>query len=308
VNIGGVMKMNWIDHKTYLEILPPIEFNFEECLRFLSRSDQEVLHRISDGYLYKLIKVKAELVLCKIGRSQDRIVVDFPISPPPITSHEEVAAYMGEWFDLDQDLPGFYEMARQDRILQPLVDKYHGLRILCMPDLFEALSWAIMGQQINLTFAYTLKKRFVEKYGEGLTFEGETYWLFPSFEKIATIDVEELRDLQFTSRKAEYIIGVAKELANGNLNKDVLLQQDYQQVKKTLMALRGIGEWTADYVMMKCLQYSCAFPIADVGLHNALKQQLGLARKPTVEEINQIAEKWLGWEAYATFYLWRSLL
>lgn len=300
--------MNWIDYETYLEILPSVEFNFEECLRFLGRSDQEVLHRISDNHLYKLIKTKQELVLCKIGWGRDSIRVNFPINPPSKECREDVATYIDEYFDLNQDLRGFYEMARQDKILRPLVDKYNGLRILCMPDLFEALSWAIIGQQINLTFAYTLKKRFVEKFGEGVTFEGETYWLFPTFEKIATIDVEELRELQFTARKAEYIIGVAKEMANGNLNKDTLLQQDYQQVKKTLMAIRGIGAWTADYVMMKCMGFSCAFPIADVGLHNAIKLQLGMERKPTIEEINQIAANWQGWQAYATFYLWRSLL
>lgn len=300
--------MNWIDHQTYLEIPPPIEFNFEECLRFLDRSDQEVLHRIRAGHLYKLIKTKQELVLCKIGWGHDSIRVDFPINPPSKECREDVATYIDEYFDLNQDLRGFYEMAWQDKILRPLVDRYNGLRILCMPDLFEALSWAIIGQQINLTFAYTLKKRFVERFGESVTYDGETYWLFPTFEKIAGIDMGDLRELQFTARKAEYIIGVAEQMAHGHLNKGVLLQHNYQQVKKTLMAIRGIGGWSADYVMMKCLGFSCAFPIADVGLHNAIKLQLGMERKPTIEEINQMAEKWKGWQAYATFYLWRSLL
>lgn len=64
---------------------------------------------------------------------------------------------------------------------------------MCIPDLFEALSWAIIGQQINLTFAYILKKRFVENFGESLTFKGDTFWLFPNYEKIATISVDELK-------------------------------------------------------------------------------------------------------------------
>lgn len=58
---------------------------------------------------------------------------------------------------------------------------------------------------------------------------------------------------------------------------------------------------------MKCLHQSSAFPIADVGLHNALKVPLGLNRKPTIEEIKEVATNWQGWQAYATFYLWRSL-
>lgn len=300
--------MNWIDHESYIEIYPPEEFNFEECLIFLGRSSLEVLYQIKEGSVYKLIKVKESLILCKIGFSNDAIKVEFPISPVSIHSRKIVAEYIWEWFDLDQELGEFYQVASQDKVLKKLAHKYYGLRIMCIPDLFEALVWAIMGQQINLTFAYTLKKRFVELFGESLTFEGEKFWLFPSFEKIASINVDDLRKLQFTSRKAEYIIGIAKAMENGELSKELLLQKkDYQQMQKSLMMIRGIGAWTADYVMMKCLHDASSFPVADVGLHNALKNLLGLERKPTIEEIKEYAVDWEGWQAYATFYLWRSL-
>lgn len=300
--------MKWIDHESYIEIFPPKEFNFEECLTFLDRSNLEVLHQIKEGAVYKLIKVNESLILCKIGFMDNVIKVEFPIGPPSIKFRQKVAEYIWEWFDLEQDLGGFYQVANQDKVLKNLAQKYYGLRIMCIPDLFEALVWAIIGQQINLTFAYTLKKRFVEQFGESLTFEGNTFWLFPSFEKIALINVDDLRKLQFTNRKAEYTIDIAKAMTNGQLTKEVLLQKmDNQQVKKTLMMIRGIGAWTADYVMMKCLHIPSSFPIADVGLQNALKNLLGLESKPTIEEIEELAADWEGWQAYATFYLWRSL-
>ena len=199
-------------------------------------------------------------------------------------------------------------MAENDQILKPLVKKYNGLRLIGIPDLFEALVWAIIGQQINLTFAYMLKKRFVEHFGEYVYFEGQSYWLFPTPERIAVIEVDDLIHLQFTRRKSEYIIEIAKIIASGQLTKNLLWQQeDYEAMKKRLMDIRGIGAWTADYVLMKCLQQPTAFPIADVGLHNALKIQLALERKPTIEELKNYAEHWQGWQAYATFYLWRSL-
>ncbi|MFC7395056.1 DNA-3-methyladenine glycosylase family protein [Scopulibacillus cellulosilyticus] len=300
--------MNWIDNESYLEIYPPKEFNFEECLIFLGRSNQEVLHQIKEGCLYKLMKFNESLILCKVGSINHTIRVEFPISPSSIDLRKKVAEYIWEWFDLDQELGEFYQLAGQDKVLKTLAHKYYGLRIMCILDLFEALVWAIIGQQINLTFAYTLKKRFVEKYGESLTFEGETFWLFPSFEKIASINVDDLRKLQFTQRKAEYIIGIAKAMTNGELTKELLLQKnDDQHIQKSLMMIRGIGAWTADYVMMKCLHYTSSFPISDVGLHNALKNQLVLERKPTIAEIEEFAADWEGWQAYATFYLWRSL-
>ncbi|MCJ8007133.1 DNA-3-methyladenine glycosylase 2 [Lederbergia wuyishanensis] len=300
--------MNWIDHKIYLEIYPPKEFNFEECLVFLSRSNQEVLFQIKERSVYKLIKVNESLILCKIDCINDCIMIEFPITLPPVQNRQKIAEYIWEWFDLEQDLGEFYQVASQDKVLESLAHKYYGLRIMCIPDLFEALVWAITGQQINLTFAYTLKKRFVEQYGESLTFEGETFWLFPSFKKIASINLDDLRKLQFTTRKAEYIIDIAKAMTNGELTKELLLQKkDDQQIKKSLMMIRGIGAWTADYVMMKCLHCPNSFPVADVGLHNALKNLLDLEKKPTIEEIEEYATGWEGWKAYATFYLWRSL-
>lgn len=222
--------MNWIDNGSSIEIYPPMDFNFKECLVFLGRSEQEVLHQIKDGYFYKLIKIDGELVLLEIVETKDSIRVEFPISSPTPGVREKAASYVWEYFDMNLELGSFYEMADKDKVLQKIVQKYRGFRIICIPDLFEALIWAIIGQQINLTFAYTLKKRFVEHFGECLTFEGNTYWLFPEFETIANIEIDDLRKLQFTFRKAEYITGVAKAMTSGQLTKEALLQQDYQQV------------------------------------------------------------------------------
>ncbi|MBS4175312.1 DNA-3-methyladenine glycosylase [Bacillus sp. FJAT-49736] len=300
--------MKWADQETYLDIFPPKEFNFEECLVYLGRSEQEALHQIKNQEVYKLLKINHQLILFKIRKSIHSLRIEFPNGAPSENIRRQVADYVWEWFDLDTDLTNFYIMSQSDKILEPIVQKYSGLRIMGIPDLFEALVWAIIGQQINLTFAYTLKKRFVEQFGESLSFEGEIYWVHPTFQKIASLEVEDLRGLQFTMRKAEYVIGIAEAMTSGELSKEALLKnQDFQAMHKSLTAIRGVGAWTADYVLMKCLHHPAAFPIADVGLHNALRLQLRLNRKPSIEEIREIAINWEGWQAYATFYLWRSL-
>lgn len=300
--------MNWHDDETYMEIFPPEEFNYDECLVFLGRSNQEVLYLIREEMIYKLLKVNQTLILFRIKFQNNVLYVDFPIETPDRDLRIRVANYIWEWFDFDFELNQFKKIASSDAILGPISAQYDGLRIICIPDLFEALTWAIIGQQINLTFAYTLKKRFVEVFGESHMYNGETFWCFPTYEKIAAIEIGELTELQFSKRKAEYVIGIAKIMASGELSKTKLLEMnDYTQMKETLIRLRGIGAWTADYVLMKCFHQPDAFPISDVGLHQALKQQLGLNRKPTIQEIEEIAEKWKGYKAYATFYLWRSL-
>lgn len=225
--------MNWMNHADYLEINTPTEFSFSECWMFLKRSNQEILHQIKENVLFKLLKIKDQLILCRISEQANKMKVEFPINQPSVNEREGIVHYLTEWFDLETDLTCFYQMANEDNILQPLMEKYRGLRLLGIPDLFEALVWAIIGQQINLTFAYTLKKRFVEQFGDSVTFEGESHWLFPTAEKIATIQVEDLRKLQFTQRKAEYIIDIAKSIANGQLTKEMLRQKrDYEDMKK----------------------------------------------------------------------------
>ena len=300
--------MHWVSKEGYIEIYPPMDFNFKECLLFLNRSSQEVLHRIKEGHLYKLLKFDESLILCKISWLDPIIRVEFPLHIVSKTEQEWVVTYIWEWFDLDYELDSFYRGASEEKLLKELIIKYRGLRIIGIPDLFEAICWAILGQQITLSFAYRLKKSFVEHYGECISFEEEDYWTFPSAHVIAELNVEELKKLQFSTRKAEYIIDIAKVISNGQLSKeDLLALNDYHLVKKRLVSQRGVGPWTADYVMMKCLHFSNAFPIGDVGLHNAIKVQARMNRKPTLEELTSISKKWKGFEAYAIFYLWRSL-
>jgi DNA-3-methyladenine glycosylase II len=137
--------------------------------------------------------------------------------------------------------------------------------------------------------------------------DNEEYWVFPTAQKLASLEVEELRKLSFTQRKAEYIIGVAELIATGQIDKEQLQVMSLGEMETRLTAIRGIGKWSANYVIMRCLRHPDAFPLADVGLHNALKKVLNRSEKPSLDEIEQWAENWSGWRAYATFYLWRTL-
>lgn len=300
--------MNWTDSKSFIKIYPPKAFNFKECLVFLGRDSQEILHQIHDEYLYKLISIDDQLILFKVMNEDDLLKVEFLNTCPNKKARNTVAKYIWHWFDLDTNLDELYEFAKQDEMLHDLTIKYKGFRMIGINDLFETIVWAILGQQINLSFAYTLKKRFVEQFGQSLTFKDNTFWLFPSFDKIANLKIDDLRTLQITNRKSEYILGVANAMQNEELSKKSLIKiGEYDEVKRILMRYRGIGPWSADYIMMKCLHFTNAFPISDVGLHNALKNSLNISRKPTIKELEVLSKRWEGWQAYATFYLWRSL-
>ncbi|QHT61589.1 DNA glycosylase [Paenibacillus lycopersici] len=293
-------------------IIPPrAAFDFGHILGYLERSGNECLYRIENHTITKLIPLLNDRVLIQAASQPDgSLVIQCPAlkEPPDAAYSNAIAAYVRNWFDMDRDLRPFLAMAAQDAVLAGAARRFAGLRIVGIDDLFEALCWGIMGQQINLAFAYTLKRRFVERYGAYAEWNGERYWAFPAPRDIASIGHAELRDMQFTGRKAEYVIGVAQLMAEGGLSRERLLAlEDWAAIEQALIRIRGIGPWTANYVLMRCLRMPAAFPIDDVGLHNALKHALGRDAKPTVAEIKSLSEPWGDWKAYATFYLWRLL-
>lgn len=302
--------LNWHEPTSTLSLPLPEPFRYDQNIGYLSRSTNECLFAVDNSTIYKLVPVGGNLALIAV-HSGDDVMLHIRIlhySWPGLTAsiRADIASYVYEWFDLGTNLTPFYEM--EDPILRQVTEEFRGLRLMGIPDLFEAMSWGIIGQQINLAFAYTLKRRLVEAFGTSLEWEGRTYWAFPTPERIAALRVEDLTALQFTGKKAEYLIGVAKLMAEGQLSKvELLAMNDFAAMEKELLHIRGIGPWTANYVLMRCLRNPAAFPLADVGLHNALKHVLGLELKPSLDYIRQLAEGWKGWEAYATFYLWRVL-
>jgi len=198
-------------------------------------------------------------------------------------------------------------MAEKDRLLSGPASRFFGYRIVGQPDLFESLVWAVLGQQINLGFAYTLKERFVRTFGEKYILGGKEYFLFPSPETVAVLTNDELLSLQFSIQKSRYTIGIAEAFANGELSREKIAHLPLDEAKHELMKIKGIGNWTANYALMKTFRYPDAFPLEDVGLHNAIKNLKKLQQKPAIEDVKRIFRKYRGWEAYATLYLWKTL-
>jgi len=291
-----------------IKIEIPSTFNFQHCLAYLNQSSLEIMHRVNKECIYKLMYFTGKPVVLKVKQKDNLLVVEnLNGGKLNVAWKHAIHNFIIDWFDLDRDLRPFYKMAANDKILHEVVKTYDGLRLMGIPDLFEAISWAILGQQINLNFAYRLKERLVKEYGKSFKHKKNTYYAFPNPETIAKLSPEDLRPFQISQRKAEYLIGVAKIMAQGSLDKNALLKLSPKAAKTKLIKIRGIGNWTANYVIMKCLRYPDGFPLKDVGLHNALKLQLKLSEKPDLVTVKKMGNNWKPWRGYATFYLWQTL-
>ncbi len=293
-----------------LQLQGPPDFSYSQNVNYLSRSALECLYEIEGERVIRAIRLANKPVLIEISGKERLLNVKLLTSVAAGRSDvlAEIAAYVGEWFDLERDMRPFYELAARDPVLQGAAKAYAGLRVMGIPELFEALAWGIIGQQINLPFAYRLKRRLVERYGDAAVHGGRTYYMFPAAEKVADLTVGAMDGLQLTVKKREYLIDTAQLIAGGKLTKSALLEAgSMRQAERMLTEIRGIGPWTANYVLMRCLRFADAFPIDDVGLQLAVKSVLGLDRKPFKSELVDLSAHWRGWEAYAVFYLWRLL-
>lgn len=294
--------------KNLMTIDKPALFSFRECLWFLDRGYDDCLFRIQNGSLTKLIQLGSEPVLFRVSDAGDSLAVEIlkgNLSEPQV---QALRAYIMEWFDMHQDLGPFYALLQNDKKLQYMQKDFEGLRLISIADLFEALCWSIIGQQINLTFAYKLKRRLVEAYGTAITHEDHTYHLFPSPEKLASLSVDDFRPMQYSQSKANYLIGVARAFAANQLNRQMLDDlPDFLSKQKALTAHKGIGIWTANYVLMKTLRVPAAIPYGDVGLLKALETHNIIKERTESDKIERFFKKYKGWETYLVFYLWRSL-
>jgi DNA-3-methyladenine glycosylase II len=174
-----------------------------------------------------------------------------------------VRALLGLTFDLD----AFRTWAAADEVLAVVVPRLAGFRPALTPDPFEMLVGAITAQQVSLFSALAIRNRLIERFGDRV---GEA-WAFPARGRIAAASEEDLVALGFSGRKAEYVVG----LARSDLDLGALAELSDDDVKSRLVALRGLGEWTADWFLARHLARPHAWPWGDLALRKAVADLYG---------------------------------
>lgn len=215
----------------------------------------------------------------------------------------EVAAIFGLGFDL----PGFYRMARTDPVLGPLAGRLHGLRPTLAPTALEMLVGAITAQQVNLAFAFTLRARLVRRWGTPVALDGETVWAFPTAGRLAGARVSALRALQFSGNKAQAVRAVAGALAAGVVDEVRLAGQPNEAVVSRLTALRGLGRWSAEWFLARCLGRGDVCPAGDLAVRKVFARHWGRGRVLSEAGIRRRAAAWGAYQNLAVHYLLAGL-
>lgn len=273
-------------------------FRFDLALDYLSRSDQEILDVVEGSVYRRALDGPDGPALIEVRPAADGVIADVLTGT---ISEEAVAAHVRHQFQLVEDRTG---LPLDEPFARPLVEMFGGLPVVQTGSPFEAMVWAILGQQINIAFAYRLKRRFVENYGEQITYKGTTYYRFPQPERIISLTQEELREIQFSRQKTRYIVALAQSVLDGDLNFSEIEPLDDDAALAVLQRQLGIGRWTAEYTLMRAFGRRNVIPAGDMGLRSAIGVFRGMAGNASEAEVREIAEHWTPWRGNIAFLCW----
>lgn len=204
---------------------------------------------------------------------------------------------------LGADVAAFEKQATGDRGMARLVARRRGLRVPLAATVFDGLCWAIVGQQINLAFASALRRDLIALAGTRV----DGMRTHPTPAEVARIDVAELRRRRFSRAKAEYVTEAARAALDGRLELDALADGSAVAAETALTAVRGIGTWTARYVLMRSCGFADCAPVGDVALAAALERYAALPARPSHDEVETLMHRFAPHRSLATFHLWASL-
>ena len=164
-----------------------------------------------------------------------------------------------------------------------------------------------MGQQIATNVARIIRTLFIETYGPRQTFDGRTYYAFPRPETLIEATVEDLRGMKLSWRKAEYIRGIVEAAMEGAFGLDQLATLNDEQVAQRLIELRGVGQWTAQWVLIRSLGRPDALPLGDLALRRAVSKLYFSGDEINDGQLDEFSRRWSPWRTYATVYLFTAI-
>lgn len=319
-----------------VELTPAPPYSFERVLTYIRTSPSAVLESVYEDGVYRraleLDGVGTLLTLWSEGTEDSpRLVLEVAHGHISHEAPDSAPSAQSDWvtqatgsgmqgdlagnarqlvtriFSLDEDPEPFERVCSGDPVLAALVARYRGLRPILIADPFESLMWAVIGQQINVAFARKLKLALIEVCGYSLHVGDYIYPLMPPPDRVASLRDADLRAIQFSRQKSAYVLGLAEVVASGDLDLEALRLMPYEDAVNALVQHNGVGRWTAEYVLMRGLGFRDSIPAADLGLRAIIGQDYGLGRTATEVEVRSLAEAWIGYRGWVSFYLWMDL-
>jgi DNA-3-methyladenine glycosylase II len=286
-----------------LSIALPPGYRSADVIAFHARDLEGVAEQVSPGRIRKGVLLDGVPVLLDVTLSatQAQCIVDADQALAAASlarAHEALRDILG----LRIDPAPFEAIAQGDALLGAVVQRQPGLRIVQSASVFEALTWAIIGQQINLAFAIALRRTFILQAGRR---HRSGLWCYPEAADVARLDLDALTSRKFSGAKAETLLRVARMAHQGELS--LSRDDDPALASQALLAVKGIGPWTVNYALLRGYGYPDCSLHGDVAVRAAFQRLLGEESKPGIARTEELLTRYAPHRTMAAAYLWASL-
>lgn len=269
----------------------------------------EVVNRFDGVRFRRLIFVGRRPL--EVGVTQEGVRLRVELLGPEArrrASRQAAEALLARTLGTAVPLRGFYRAFRDDPLLGGPIAAFRGLRTAGFASLFEALVTATLSQQVNLRFAYDIRRELCLAFGRRARVEGEVQIAFPTATRLARESDATLRGFRLSAAKARALVGLARAFRSGRLSEERLRPLPDPEVVEALTALRGVGRWTAETALIRGLGRQDAFPAGDLGVVKYLaKGLLGHAATARERDMRAFSERWRPYRALALTYAYAEL-
>jgi len=304
----GLRPRDWArlgDDDSFTLRLPP-GYLEGPALRVHGRDDDSPTERVTGRTIVKLLNIDDQPVRLDIRVARGlagctvRAGAKRPGASVACAAHAAAIRMLG----LDQDPAQFERRIARQRRTRGLVNGRAGTRVPLTADPFEALVWCIVGQQVNLAFAYSMRRALISLAGSPA---GGGMRAHPTPAQVGALDYSDLTAQRYSRRKAEYLIDAARAVHAGSLPLAQLAERPATVVERTLLDVRGLGPWSTNYLMMRGFGFADCVPVGDTGLGTALERFFALDARPDAQAVRTLMEPFAPFRSLATFHLWLSL-
>ena len=206
------------------------------------------------------------------------------------------------------DARPFYRAFRKDPLIAQALRHARGLRIAGAASLWEAAVTAILAQQVNLAFAYDIRRELALAFGRKARIRGETYVAFPAPERLARERPAALRRFRLSRAKAGAIVRLARAFASGELSEAAIAALPDEDAVATLTRIKGVGRWTAEIALLRGLGRADVFPGGDLGVVKYVAMELlGHRARVTEKRMRRFADQWRPYRGLALAYAYAEI-
>ncbi len=288
-------------------IRPAPPFRLDLTAWALRRRARNIVDRW-DGTTYRRVLVSGdvpvEAAVTQVG-SSERPKLAIRITGPKLTAETRarIAQLLSRALGLRTNLQPFYAIAAADRRLAPLVEQFRGLKPPRFPSIFEAFVNAIACQQLSLTVGIELLNRLAAHCGPIISSAGAAQHAFPGADDLLSVKAPTFRHLGFSYSKARSLLSLSRDTAEGQFHPEQLQDLDNESAEEESLKLRGVGRWTAEYVLLRGLGRLDMFPGDDVGARNRLALWLGRDGPLDYDAVRRAVKRWQPYAGLVYFHL-----